>query len=147
MSTPTLINFKNELIDFGKLKGKTHEELLKIENRNYAKWILLEDDFKYPETKEWLKEQNLDFNEKPEYVVNHFTTIRFGKLKGKCHYELLNPRNSEYREWILNTDDEFKFPKTKEYIVNNPLIKIDEIKNKKVDKCSSSELIQYLMNI
>jgi hypothetical protein len=44
MSSPHLkkefVATENSPIYFGKFKGKTHKELLKVENRDYVKWIL-----------------------------------------------------------------------------------------------------------
>jgi hypothetical protein len=63
MSSPHLkkefIATENSPIYFGKLKGKTHKELLKHENKDYVKWILNTEENFASATKTFLKSKNL----------------------------------------------------------------------------------------
>jgi hypothetical protein len=47
--------------------------------------------------------------EKTEFVVYDNTIIKFGKLKGKPHSELLKPENLNYANWIINQNKNEKF--------------------------------------
>jgi hypothetical protein len=44
-----------------------------------------------------------------EFVVYDNTIIKFGKLKGKPHSELLKPENLNYANWIINQNKNEKF--------------------------------------
>lgn len=46
---------------------------------------------------------------KTEFVCYDNTIIKFGKLKGKMHSELLKPENLNYANWILNQNKNEKF--------------------------------------
>lgn len=63
MSSPHLkkeyIATENSPIYFGKFKGKTHKELLKVENRDYVKWILNTDDTFAISTKNFLNKYKI----------------------------------------------------------------------------------------
>jgi len=47
--------------------------------------------------------------EKTEFVCYDNTIIRFGKLKGRPHSELLKPENLNYANWIMNQNKNEKF--------------------------------------
>lgn len=47
--------------------------------------------------------------EKSEFVCYDNTIIKFGKLKGKMHSDLLKPENINYANWILNQNNNDKF--------------------------------------
>ncbi len=47
--------------------------------------------------------------EKSEFVVYDNTIIKFGKLKGKMHSDLLKPENINYSNWIINQNKNEKF--------------------------------------
>ena len=46
---------------------------------------------------------------KTEFVVYDNTIIKFGKLKGKMHSDLLKPENLNYSNWIINQNKNEKF--------------------------------------
>ena len=50
-----------------------------------------------------------EFEVKKEFVVYDNTLIKFGKLKGKVHSELLKPENSNYSIWLMNQNKNEKF--------------------------------------
>jgi len=75
-----------------------------------------------PETKEETKEvvdsdEDNPF-EKTEFVCYDNTIIKFGKLKGKMHSELLKPENANYANWIMNQNknDKFYYKSTCKYL-------------------------------
>ena len=47
--------------------------------------------------------------EKTEFVCYDNTIIKFGKLRGKMHSELLKPENLNYAIWIMNQNKNEKF--------------------------------------
>jgi hypothetical protein len=79
-----------------------------------------------PETKEASKEaskEQVDSDEdnpfeKTEFVCYDNTIIKFGKLKGKMHSELLKPENANYANWIMNQNknDKFYYKSTCKYL-------------------------------
>lgn len=46
---------------------------------------------------------------KKEFVVYDNTIIKFGKLKGKVHSDLLKPENLNYSNWLMNQNKNEKF--------------------------------------
>jgi hypothetical protein len=56
--------------------------------------------------------------EKTEFVCYDNTIIKFGKLKGKMHSELLKPENLNYANWIMNQNknDKFYYKSTCKYL-------------------------------
>ena len=56
--------------------------------------------------------------ERTEFVCYDNTPIKFGKLKGKLHSELLKPENANYSNWILNQNknDKFYYKSTCRYL-------------------------------
>jgi hypothetical protein len=46
---------------------------------------------------------------KTEFVVYDNTVIKFGKLKGKMHSELLKPENLNYSNWLMSQNKNEKF--------------------------------------
>ena len=53
------------------------------------------------------------------YTIDKDTPIGFGKLRGKPHKELLKTVNENYKNWIINQGDEFKYGDTRQYILDN----------------------------
>ena len=53
------------------------------------------------------------------YTIDKDTPIGFGKLRGKPHKELLKQVNDNYKTWIVNQGDDFKYNDTRQYILDN----------------------------
>ncbi len=53
-----------------------------------------------------------------EFVCYDTTVIKFGKLKGKMHSELLKPENANYANWLMNQNknDKFFYKSTIKYL-------------------------------
>jgi hypothetical protein len=61
--------------------------------------------------KEQTKEQT------KEYTVSGNTLIGWGKLKGKPHSAFLQRENENYKNWVLNQGDEFRYANTRDWIL------------------------------
>jgi len=61
-----------------------------------------------------------------KFVVYDNTEIKFGKLIGKPHKELLKPENNDYCDWLLNLE-EFYYTATLDYIKKNKIKSINNI--------------------
>lgn len=70
------------------------------------------------ETKEQVDSDEDNPFEKSEFVCYDNTIIKFGKLKGKMHSELLKPENANYANWIMNQNknDKFYYKSTCKYL-------------------------------
>jgi len=51
------------------------------------------------------------------FVIHGSTPIKFGKLKGRPHKELLDPCNSKYAKWIKDQGSEFRYKETRDFVV------------------------------
>lgn len=52
-----------------------------------------------------------------EYTVSGNTLIGWGKLKGKPHSSFLQRENENYKNWVLNQGDEFRYANTRDWIL------------------------------
>lgn len=70
------------------------------------------------ETKEVVDSDEDNPFDKTEFVCYDNTIIKFGKLKGKMHSELLKPENANYANWIMNQNknDKFYYKSTCKYL-------------------------------
>lgn len=54
-----------------------------------------------------------------KFVCHDKTPIIFGKLKGKPHSILKQEEWKDYGLWIVNQGEDFKYPSTRKYILDN----------------------------